>query len=118
MTCQAEKWGKIIVEIREVPVYIKCKLCDSKWDIDKYKDFIMCPECERRVIWACSPLDQRKHLYLEHNGINCLHCGSPDIEVSAPIQIEGEHGEQEVGCNTCGKFWVDEYILCGVREEK
>ena len=58
--------------------------------------------------------EESKKKYITGGGNRCPFCGSENIE-SGIIEFETDISAP-VGCNECGKEWIDYYRLADVQE--
>lgn len=55
--------------------------------------------------------------YIENGGNNCPYCNSDDIESQTP-ELENGFVFVEVCCNSCEKYWIEEFTMTGVKFER
>lgn len=50
--------------------------------------------------------------YVAKAGNECPFCGSGEIEGQS-VEVDAGSASQKVGCNSCGREWLDVYTLVG-----
>jgi DNA-directed RNA polymerase subunit RPC12/RpoP len=110
-------WGKVEIEVREVPVRITCVICKTDFEFSTHSNDTECPECNRRREWKKHCFSYRREEYIAMGGVICLYCGSYNIENVDSADSDQDGMWQKVQCHDCKNMWIDEFKLIKVREQ-
>jgi ribosomal protein S27E len=103
-----------MLEVAELVKHLKIDFepdRDETLDICDANDMVFLDEVLGRVD---SELEQKKHEYLDHEGVRCVLCGSEQIEWSS-IETDAGHTWRDVRCPVCGAAWRDIYGIVEVQ---
>jgi len=54
--------------------------------------------------------------YINHRGLHCPYCNSPEIEGNY-VNVDAGFAWQKIKCLNCDKSWINIYKLVNIEEE-